>query len=238
MLQEIISVGDKIELYRHSNQDMDSTRSKRYLSQVLDFKDKDKAVIAMPIENSRIIPLDLGDKYRLCFFTKLGLYQCHAVVEDRYRMGIIYMVVVRMTSDLEKFQRRQYYRLDCVKQISYYSIPETVPIDKVKLEDSLFGNAIYTEATMIDISGGGCKFNTQELLQKDSRVIIKFSLELAKGITPFQLLGKIIFSCEVPNHQKTYENRVEFLNIKETERESIVRFIFDEERRRRRKVNG
>ncbi len=238
MLQEIISVGDRIELYKNSSQDMTSTRSRRYLSQVLDFKDNDKAVIAMPIENSRIIPLDIGDKYRLCFFTKLGLYQCYSVVEDRYRIGSIYMVVVRMISDLEKFQRRQYYRLDCIKQISYYTISQEDYIDKIKLEDNVFGNANYKEAIMIDISGGGCKFNAQELIPIDSRVIIKFTLELSKGLTLFQLLGKIVYSCEVANHQKTYENRVEFLDIKEEERENIVKFIFDEERRRRRKVNG
>ncbi|MDD5935722.1 MAG: flagellar brake domain-containing protein [Clostridiales bacterium] len=238
MLQDVISIGDKIELMKYTNQDLHESQGKRYYSRVLDFKEMNKAVIAMPVENSRIIPLDLRDKYRLCFYTKYGLYQCRSVITDRYRMGNIYMIEVEMTSELEKVQRRQYYRLDCVKQIHYYIVPEASNSDENVLEETMFGKAGLEEATMIDISGGGCKFNCKTLIPKDSRVIVRFSLELSKGIKVFQLVGKVVYSSEILNHEKTYENRIEFLDIKEEERENIVRFIFNEERRRRKKGNA
>lgn len=236
MLQDIVSVGDKIELYKYSNKELNQFQSRRYLSQLLDFKGLYEACIAMPIEHGRIIPLDIGDKYHVCFYTKHGLYHCLCQVIDRYRIGNIVTAVVEMTSELEKFQRRQFYRLSCLKEIRYSLLNDI----KEKKETSIITmqDRAFSTATMIDISGGGCKFNCNELIMIEKKLILCFYLELAKGITQFELLGKVVYSSEVLNKSKIYEHRIEFLDIKEEDRESIVRFIFDEERRRRRKEKG
>jgi c-di-GMP-binding flagellar brake protein YcgR len=67
---------------------------------------------------------------------------------------------------------------------------------------------------------------------------MKFALTLAKGMVLFELLGKVVFSIENEKRSKTYEHRVEFINMTEEDREQIVRYIFDEERKRRRKEKG
>ena len=235
MLQDIVSVGDKIELYRYSNKEKEPKYSRRYLSQLLDFKGLIEACIAMPIENGKIIPFSIGEKYRICYYTKLGLYQCLCEVIDRYKIDNIYIAVVEMKSELEKFQRRQYYRLTYLKEIRYRidNSNEHEETSMITMQDQTFETA-----TMIDISGGGCKFNSNELIPKDTTLILSFYLELSKGITQFELLGKVVYSSEIQNRKKMYEHRIEFMDINESERENIVRFIFDEERRRRRKEKG
>jgi c-di-GMP-binding flagellar brake protein YcgR len=231
-----VSIGDKIELVRFSNNDSQNFQQKIYLSQVLDYIDYDKACISMPIENGRIIPLGIGDKYQLCFYCKLGLYQCKAVVIDRYRVENIFMIVVQMISELEKHQRRQYYRLECVIDMSVCNLTQ-VETEKKKNELEIL-NSRLCPAMMIDISGGGCKFNSDQLMEKGTQVYMKFALTLAKGMVLFELLGKVVFSIENEKRSKTYEHRVEFINMTEEDREQIVRYIFDEERKRRRKEKG
>ncbi len=48
----------------------------------------------------------------------------------------------------------------------------------------------------------------------------------------------MIASTRLPNREKTYENRVEFLDINEIDREAIVKYVFEEERRRRKKESS
>lgn len=232
MLQDIVSVGDKIELYKHSNREKQPWNSRRYLSRLLDFKGPNEVCIAMPIENGRIIPFNIGDKYRICYYTKFGLYQCLCEINDRYKINNIYIAVAEMKSELEKFQRRQYYRLNYLQEIRYSLLNESY--EQEEKPKITMQNQTFETATMIDISGGGCKFNCNELIPKETTLILSFYLELSKGITQFELLGKVVYSSEIQN-RKMYEHRIEFMDIKETERENIVRFIFDEERRRRRK---
>jgi c-di-GMP-binding flagellar brake protein YcgR len=236
MLKDIVSIGDKIELSRFSYNDSQTIKPKIYFSQVLDFIEYDKACIAMPIEGSRIIPLSVGDKYQLCFYCKQGLYQCRAVVTDRYRKDNIYMLVVQLASELEKFQRRQFYRLEYVLEILVCRLLQS-EVDKKKEEIDISPNR-YLDAMMLDISGGGCKFILNELIEKDTKVMLRFTLTLARGMRMFEVLGRITNSGEQLNRSKSFEHRVEFIELLEEDREHIVRFIFDEERRRRRKEKG
>ncbi len=236
MLKDIVSVGDKIELSRFTNNDSQTKKPKIYSSQVLDFIEYDKACIAMPIEGGRIIPLSVGDKYQLCFYCKQGVYQCRAVITERYRKDNIYMLVIQLTSELEKVQRRQYYRLEYIFEILVCKLLEN-EMD-IKREEIEIAPNRYIDAMMLDISGGGCRFALNERMDKDTKVMLRFTLTLAKGMRLFEILGKVTYSGEQRHQSKTYEHRVEFIDLLEEDRERIVRFIFDEERKRRRKEKG
>lgn len=236
MLKDIVSIGDKIELSRFSNNDSQTKKTKIYSSQVLDFIEYDKACIAMPMEGGRIIPLGVGDKYQLCFYCKQGLYQCRAVIIERYRKDNIYMLVIQLASELEKFQRRQFYRLEYVYEILICKLFES-ELDKKKEEIDITPNRLL-DAMMLDLSGGGCRFISNDLFEKESKVMLRFALPLTKGMRMFEILGKITYSGEQINRRKSYEHRVEFTEVLEEDREHIVRFIFEEERKRRRKEKG
>lgn len=236
MLQDIVSIGDKIELIKYTNQNGDPTKAKSYLSQLLDFQDQTHMCIAMPFENGRIIPLDVGSYYQMCFYTKGGLYQCLGVITDRYRSGNIFTLVVDMKSNLEKLQRRQYYRLECMIDMVYCSL-QNEEEEKNYHEQGLFQDRLI-KATIIDISGGGCKANSTEEAEKNQKIYMRFPLLMDKGPITLELLGKIVYTSAIVNRSRAYEHRIEFVDIKEEERENIVRYVFDEERKRRRKEKG
>lgn len=116
MVERIITEGSKVELQRlasvaQNRREGTDKEVKTYYSLVSEVLDEDRIKITMPLEKGRIISLSVNSRYNACFYTPNGLYQGRVIVVDRYKEDNIFMLVVELTSDLTKFQRRQYYRL-------------------------------------------------------------------------------------------------------------------------------
>lgn len=237
MVSKILSIGDRIELVKIANR-MDNERPQRhYVSQLLELLDNDQAKIAMPIESSRVIPLNVGDKYLLCFYTEKGLYQCYGEIIDRNQENNVYILIVTFTSQLEKFQRRQYYRLEYITEVEYKVIsPEENSQDnQITPSDQ---ESEWYPAIITDISGGGARFNSIYLHEKNEKLIIKIALPTSKSNNVYELKSNVISSIPVANRSGFFENRVEFSEIELFEREAIIKFVFEEERKIRKREKG
>jgi c-di-GMP-binding flagellar brake protein YcgR len=250
MISEYLSVGDKLELQKLKTRDNEPISDRIYLSQLLDFLENDKAKIAMPIDKGRIIPLTIGDKYILCFYTSKGLFQCKAVITDRYKSQNVYIHEIQFLSELEKFQRRQFYRLECNLDITYHIITEAEKLlDSQMKEDSFLNETdkaicrdtldsyrkTWYKGAVTDISGGGARFNSNMLIDQSDPVLLKLNLDDRKNhIVPVN----VISSNKMTNRPDFYEHRVQFNHISIEEREAIIKFIFEQDRRKRRREKG
>ncbi len=245
MLNTVLSLGDKLELVRKNHEP--------YKSKLLDFKENGTLCIAMPIENGRLIPLSVGESYMVQFYTARGMYRGNGTITDRYRVKNIFMLEVELVGELEKLQRREYYRLSCILDITYRAFSEKELLlrtllnqnsfekeeDREEVENELAGVSFHwNPAVMIDISGGGIRFQSQLKQEKGDRLTIKFPLFTQNGVKHFSLYANVITSRKVEQLSGTYEHRAAFVDISREERESIVRYIFDEDRKRRRKKSG
>lgn len=244
MVNKVLNIGDKIELFKA--EDKEEASRKQYLSQLLDFVEEDKVRIAMPIEGGHVIPLTIGDRYELCFYSATGLYQCKAEIMDRYKENNVYLMVVQFLSDLEKCQRRQFYRLEHIMDIQYrlFTTEEERLINRLKMDEFANEEAKinckkildgmqkkWITATITDISGGGIRFNSNLQYQKDHQIYMKIPFEMNGTTREYELKGNIV-SSEVLLHKKGYfETRVEFIEIDHEQRETIVKFVFEQERR-------
>ncbi len=252
MVSDIVSIGDKLELKPLSFSEKGFKNEKTYKSQVLDFISEDTASVLMPIEGGRIIPLRVGDKYSLCFFTKKGLYQCKSVITDRTHMNNIYVLTVRFTSELEKFQRRRYYRLEYLLEFKYCIISDLEISIMTRLRNNNYRdeeekqNYINTlealerewlSGTILDISGGGARFVSDCEHERGNMMQISIEFDNESGTRSFHIQAMIISSNKMINRQG-FEHRVQFIDILKEERESIIKFIFEEERRRRKREKG
>jgi c-di-GMP-binding flagellar brake protein YcgR len=252
MISSIVSVGDKLELKRIRTIDNDK-EDKIYKSKLLDFISDDKASIAMPIEKGRVIPLEVGDKYSIRFFTNKGLFQCKAVITERYRNDNIYVLIVQFLSDLEKYQRRQYYRLECILDVTYHIITDVELSLMNKIQADEFQNeeekqkyintleefqSNWLTANVLDLSGGGARFTSNSNHESGLLIQISMRLGIDKWAKNYLLNAVIISSNKMTNRQGYYEHRVQFKDIKKDEREAIIKFIFEEERRQRKKEKG
>lgn len=249
MLREILTIGDKIDVRQIDNFGSQMHNVKTYVSQLLDFVDSDVISIATPMGNNKMIMLDVGENYQLCFYANKGLYQCNCVVMKYYKEKNMVIAITRLTSDLEKFQRRQYYRLECIHEIEYRIITKEEEIldNRIRLDN--FQNTDersecrkriiqlskeWQKASITDLSGGGARFNSYYMHQSGDNVRLKLDFIISGELKKLLLGAEIIYSNKLINQSGAYEHRAEFKDIGKKDREDLIKYIFEQERRRRR----
>jgi hypothetical protein len=230
------AIGDRIELMHIKSAIGRKVSDKKYGSQVLDFDGDRTAKIAMPIREGKVIPLEIDDDYNLCFFTNSGLYQCTAQIKKRYTENRMYVMDVIFLTPLKKFQRRKFYRLDCLFPIRYRIVPKEQFEKKNEAEqDNEKDEILWEEGTISDLSGGGIRFHGNVECKKEDLVEIVLPLSLQSGIVPLSLYMKVVSCVHFEGSRVAYETRGEFLDINEKERETVIKYVFEEQRRRMRK---
>ena len=252
MANDVIQIGNKIELRAVSNRVLSTKpeESDVYISQFLQWADLNVATIAIPSFKGHLIPLRVDDVYELQFVTRSGLYRCRGKISKRSKTSNnIAVAEVKFISALEKFQRRQFYRMNCIIPMTYavltdvqkelykekkrsLSLEQKLSIEK-KLENQ---QMVFQKATVLDISGGGMRFNSSVQQETDDILLLQPALpETVRKKIPF-LFGRIISSRRIPNKEPvTFDNRIEFVEISSTEQEQIITYIFKEERDKRRR---
>ena len=226
-----IAIGNKIELVRLDQVIRNEQNKRVYVSKIYDFLDDDTLQIAMPIYEGKIVPLDLDERYTACFYTDRGLLQCNVLVTSRYRSGNLFFLDIKLLGKLEKVQRRQFYRYDClieakIRVVSDYEYDTGIPDDISIPEDEL----PWEPARIVDISGGGVRLNQRNHIERNEVVKLKFMISFLNEILSFNLFARILSSTRVQGRSDMYEQRMEFLKITQDERDKIVRFIFESER--------
>lgn len=247
-----LGIGNKINMIRLEDSLGVKTKPKQYVSQLLDIEaGKRCAKISMPIENKVIVPLEIGDVYRIVIYTSNGLYQCTSKILKRYRENSLYMLDIQFIGRLEKYQRRQYYRLICDMAVSH----RTQNKDEIVLQDRLVADNFETpeqkqacidelanmefdweKGYVVDISGGGIRFNSPVKYEKGDIIVLKIvAAEL--GSEPCVVNLKVLQSAKRDvDTGGRFEIRGEYVDINNVMRENLIRYIFEEQRRRIKKM--
>lgn len=244
----IIEVGNKIDI-RIVNQIENAKTTGEpphiYKSQLLDFFENGDIEISMPSENGQIRLLPLGLRYELVFYTKSGLYRGYGEVKERYKTDNRFMLRVAFHTPLNKYQRREYYRLNCAMEAAFYIISKEMAMlehtDEIEaaLRESEEPAGEKMSAYVRDISGGGMRFVTDLELPEDSYILIYIRLGEKTKDAVYPVVGRVISSERVEDVTPAkYEQRVEFILKDSRVREDIIRFIFKEERKARRNRKG
>jgi len=236
MLSKLVEVGNRVELQLVERlRDSDKGR-KVYQSEVYDIKSEDRLEITMPIEQTKLILLPVDSECDVVFFGKNGLYQCFARIIDRYKVNNVYILVLEIATNLRKYQRRDYYRYSCALEMASRSLEE----EEIKAVEQNEGYYLtpglpLKQSLIVDISGGGLRFLATYKYEPKSLIYCTYQL-LVKGTNKrYELVGKILSVKESETRPGTYEHRVQYINIDETVREEIIKYIFEEERKERRK---
>lgn len=252
MLQDILSIGDKVHI-----RPLDHTRKpipniEPFVSQLVDFGDGGALSISAPIINNQILLLELGRQYNLCFYTNKGLYQCNCEVIKKSKDNNIAINLVQPISELEKLQRRQYYRLEMIHDIEYRIIKdEEQRIEQLCRSNTLNTNELkeskdkleefdlnYKKTYTVDLSGGGTRFNSNDNFKIGDKLKIKLNFITSGMYKEFVIISEIVAKNKLYNHPGVYEYRVEFKNLQENDRDDIIKFIFEQERRIRKNDKG
>lgn len=246
MIEKIVSTGNKIEFTKVSSYkeyDMEEGREdkKVYVSQVYDIIDEYRIKIGVPIVGGRVLMVPQNVRIDVCFFTGRGLYQGRAIVVDRFKEDNIYVMVIEMISELQKYQRRQYFRLNCNMNIMYRNLTDEELAEfnqEGKVSTQVSDDAMYKSATALDISGGGIRFLTQYSLNKDDIIFVNLEIVYGDVERKYNLAGRVLEVFEAKNRNQYNECRVEYCNMSGETREQIIKYIFEQERMMRKRENS
>lgn len=246
MVTDLLQIGNKIDICSLDKDDIRRAENGKVpilASQLEAVEDNGELIIQMPVYKGKIILLSLGSRYELIFYTRKGLYRGVCQVTDRYKEDNLFMVKVMLKSGLNKFQRREYFRLECILGMQAYELTreDALRLDGASLEQHLKDpQIIMTESSsvIVDISGGGVRFIGEKKYEEGDCLAVRTALQ-NENINQQLLVVVSIVTCRkaAPNMER-YETRAEFLHLGSKLRETIIKYIFDEDRKIRKKDMG
>ena len=100
-----------------------------------------------------------------------------------------------------------------------------------KKEDALIPELPLKSSVIVDISGGGLRFVANYAYEVQSMILCRYCLLINGENKVYNLVGKVLSSRELENRKGVFEHRVQYVNVDAAEREEIIKYIFDEERK-------
>ena len=215
MEEKSLSEGSKLEIVDHQK----NGRKHTYYSAITNILDPTTFDVQAPLEKGVVIPLEIGKEYECFFITVFGLFRCMAVMEKRYKEAGLHFLRMKMITQIVKHQRREFYRLDDIFDFRYFNQQTNQ----------------WKEATTLDISGNGMRCITNEELKKGTQVLCELKLDIDKKSYMITNLAEVIDTVSVSIVEKRFETRWVFVDIPTNKQDIIIKYIYDEQRRRRRK---
>ncbi|AST59011.1 type IV pilus assembly [Thermoanaerobacterium thermosaccharolyticum] len=207
---ENIKPGQKIEISIGKS-------NNKYTSKIDDISADGTLLIEAPMHNGHFVPVRIGAKLNITFFNKNGIYTFDGIVINRF-LGNISFIQLKRITDIEKLQRRQFFRLEKIMEFKYK-----------KFDDS----EIMEKGVIKDISGGGFRAKVKKKLEVGTEIICFLNLD--------DEFEEIAQKCKVIRcnfFEDGYEIAVQYADIEDRLREKIISFIFKEQRKlKRRQIN-
>lgn len=241
MLDQYVQPGQRIELESVTRIETDGKAQqikKVYSSKIYDVLSQERLEILMPYEQRKLILLPVNSEYNVLFYTDSGIYECQARVVDRYKSNNVFILVVELLTSLKKHQRREYYRYNCALAVETRELTEE---EKEVYEDPEFefrNDIPMHRSVIVDISGGGMRFISNAKYQSGILLFCRYCLEKNEGTKVYETVGKILSVQPAEKRPGCFEYRVQYMNLGNKQREEIIQYIFQQERKNRKREKG
>lgn len=205
MFSKFISIGDKIELQvvSHEYEEKPDTPVRVYHSEVNEIQSEDTIEIKMPMEKTKLILLPIDSEYDMVFYGSSGLFQCLGRIIDRYKSNNTYLLLVEMTSNLRKYQRREFYRLRCALEMHARALREDeIQTVESRMPYSLANDLPLKESVIVDISGGGLRFVSTHAFKQGSLLYCCYHLMNGGEHKKYEVISKVISCIELERDKR------------------------------------
>ena len=129
-----------------------------------------------------------------------------------------------------------FYRLRCALEMHARTLREDeVQTVESRMPYTLTNDLPLKESVIVDISGGGLRFVSTHRFEQGSLLYCCYHLMNGGEHKKYEVISKVISCIELDNRPGTYEHRVQYYDIDPMEREEIIKYIFEEERKSRQK---
>lgn len=206
------NLGDRIQVIS-----LDRLKKTEYVSQIAEIYD-DYIEIFNPIYKNNLVYFSYDEALTIIILKSEAVFEFQSKIIGK-KGGEIPTLRLKATSDLRKIQRRDYYRLKITKAIRF---------KKIFHDDSFSNISQYHEGILLDISGGGMLFCSKYEMYIGDLLEVEFFLNDDKKIV---LNGNIIRKNFNIQKSFLYEYGVEFKNLDSSDKDLLIRFIFNEQRK-------
>ncbi|MBR0163385.1 MAG: flagellar brake protein [Lachnospiraceae bacterium] len=238
MLEDYISPGDRVELQTvQGGWSVDGKEDNRvYSSKIADIVSEDRIDMMMPMEKGKLLLLPVDGEFNVFIYSRRGQFQCFGKVADRYRTNNMYMLTMDLLSGLQKMQRRAYYRFPCAFEMK---CRELTDYEQLAMQSNAFFEPNTQDSLLkgviVDISGGGVRFVSVHRFEEGQILYAIFKLPSRRSAEEYRVCIRLLKARELENRPDTYEYRAQYTIIDEDDREDIIHYIFEEERKIRKK---
>lgn len=214
-----IKIGNRVEITNTGSE----KSVKNYVSVVENVFENGHILMPVPVSYGRLVTLVLKKKYIMTFFTEKGMLRYEARIlkyinDDNYN----YMLA-ELCDDGSRIQRREFFRFNCVLPFKYLKL-EDMDVENEIIEDL---NLVLSKGIIKDLGGGGLRFLANEELKVGDKIKCLVFLRNEHFIA----ISDIIHMQHYPKSNYKYQYRVKFTNIQEKDKDIIIKYIFDEQRR-------
>lgn len=180
--------------------------------------DQGEFIVAAPFYKGQLYPFLSKEHIEVFTIVEgVGVISCDVVVSKRLKNGSIVLLLLERISEVRKTQRRRHYRLPTLLDT------ELEVTDRPSFETF--------QAVARDISAGGIKCITPEALFNKEHVRLKVDL----NGEILNLHSSVLESIALSPDEIRFETRFEFDSIALQQERVIVAYIFEEQRKRRRR---
>lgn len=186
--------------------------------------DENFAMIYAPIKEGNIYPVQIGWSTTIYFLQDGKFNYFYAQVIDRKINDNLAFLVIKPISKIESIQRRQFFRLDCNLPIKYRVVDSNFEINEVEPQ--------FSETYTRDLGGGGVCIKLRHEIEINT--LLECELFINEK-TKILFTGLVVHSLK--NDDKIYKHEIGvlFKNINNRDRDKIVKFVFSEQRKLRKK---
>lgn len=211
-LEIYTNVGDKIDI--------------SFISMFEQMLGEQLVLISAPMHEGNLYPVRIGWIMYVYFFHDEKLYMFGSRVVDRITIGNMSFLKIEIISDIKHIQRRNYFRFECTLPVEYRKIDYLIYQEQ---KDEVIFNKTLTK----NISGGGACIFLNENIGINQLLECRIKLEHNKVIN---FLGRVKRVRELERDcNYKYETGVGFEVIEDCDKETIIKYIFRQQRKLRSK---
>lgn len=211
-LKKYLAIGEKIQIdYMDERGQL-----QEYVSQVVELNDNDFLNILIPIYRTQDVALRQDSIITLVIPKGEAVYEFKAVVYEKLFQRIP-LLRLKIISEVNKIQRRNFFRLKMMRDVQVRLIED--------IKEKRYGEKII--CNLRDISAGGILISANKEFQENAL------LELILDLNGIELIayGTIVRRTLTVSHKYPYAYGVKFDKMSEFDKNKVMKFIFEEQRK-------
>ncbi len=226
--ENIIEKGKKVNLVNTSTAD-GLAKNTIGVFEITDIRNDN--LIDMKLMDNKEIELKTKLCYEMTIYNEGNVYICNVYVQEPFISDIDTKATVRIVSPFSSARRRSHQRHMCYLPFEYAiynDLWQKKDEDDIELNDAVYQ---YSKSYINDISGGGFRFISDEYINISDVFKVKISLPEPYNCILTDIYADVVSCQKTMNADGKYDIRLKYLKMPEDTRESIIRYVFELEKK-------